>query len=108
MKYGLWENGKRIVWFNEEEISQVINNTLDFRQFFKNKSSKVLMKKEMQFDEIKKIQTPRDRNNEFEGNTGFGGQTGMIGYTSGLSARKTADYLHNEHEPIIEVDEEDY
>ena len=33
-KYGLWENGKRIKWFTEEEINKIKEQTLDYVDFF--------------------------------------------------------------------------
>ena len=34
MKLGLWENGKRIMWFNEDDARRINNGTLLYGQFF--------------------------------------------------------------------------
>ena len=34
MKYGLWEGGKRIRWFDEQNIKLISQNTLDYTSFF--------------------------------------------------------------------------
>ena len=31
VKYGLWENGKRIRWFSEEEVEQIKKGDLDYK-----------------------------------------------------------------------------
>lgn len=33
-KYGLWEEGKRAKWFNENEVAAICNKQLDYLQFF--------------------------------------------------------------------------
>ena len=39
MKYGLWEDGKRIEWFNEEDVDQINSRELDYKQFFNQADS---------------------------------------------------------------------
>ena len=34
IKYGLWEDGKRIKWFEQSDIAQINKNLLDYTQFF--------------------------------------------------------------------------
>jgi hypothetical protein len=34
IKYGLWENGKRITWFDEQKIKLISQQTLDYTTFF--------------------------------------------------------------------------
>ena len=33
-KFGLWEDGKRIEWFNESQVSQINNFSQEYTQFF--------------------------------------------------------------------------
>ena len=40
VKHGLWENGKRIKWFSEEEVEQIKKGELDYRSFFALASSR--------------------------------------------------------------------
>ena len=42
-KYGLWEDGKRIEWFSEEQVEQINNFTLDFRQYFTQRESSAMI-----------------------------------------------------------------
>lgn len=39
MKYGLWEDGKRIEWFDEDQVSQITRKQLDYTQFFNQSDS---------------------------------------------------------------------
>jgi hypothetical protein len=34
VKFGLWEDGKRIEWFTEEQVDQINNNKMDYGTFF--------------------------------------------------------------------------
>jgi hypothetical protein len=34
VKYGLWEDGKRIEWFSEEEIAKINQRRLDYTKCF--------------------------------------------------------------------------
>ena len=34
MKFGLWEDGKRIEWFDESQVQQINKKTLDYTQYF--------------------------------------------------------------------------
>jgi hypothetical protein len=34
VKYGLWENGKRIRWFDEQTIKLISQRTVDYTTFF--------------------------------------------------------------------------
>jgi hypothetical protein len=38
VKHGIWEEGKRIEWFNEETIEMINNQQIDITQYFKNPS----------------------------------------------------------------------
>jgi hypothetical protein len=42
-KFGLWENGKRIVWFNDQQVESINKGELDFREFFKYKESRSIV-----------------------------------------------------------------
>ena len=45
IKYGLWEDGKRIEWFNEEDISDINLRKYDYKKFFQMaNSSEMVMK----------------------------------------------------------------
>ncbi len=35
LKYGLWEDGKRIEWFDENEVFMINSNKLDYTSYFK-------------------------------------------------------------------------
>ena len=39
VKYGLWEDGKRIEWFNEPDVNAINQRTLDYTQFFNQADS---------------------------------------------------------------------
>lgn len=49
-KFGLWENGKRIVWFTEEQIEQVRNGTFDYTVNYENPNTKAEISKTLKFD----------------------------------------------------------
>lgn len=55
-KYGLWEEGKRIHWFDEDQVTQINNRSLNYNTFFKNPRSKeglnpkVFFEKPVNFD----------------------------------------------------------
>ena len=34
VKYGLWEDGKRIEWFNEGEVTAINSHRLDYTSYF--------------------------------------------------------------------------
>lgn len=34
MKYGLWEDGKRIEWFSENDVQDIYAKKLDYTKFF--------------------------------------------------------------------------
>jgi hypothetical protein len=34
VKYGLWEDGKRIEWFNEAEVTALNQHKLDYSTYF--------------------------------------------------------------------------
>jgi hypothetical protein len=40
MKYGLWEDGKRIQWFDLETSEKIMRDEVDFSQFFTKTESK--------------------------------------------------------------------
>ena len=43
VKYGLWEDGKRIEWFTEAQVSSIQNRELDYTQIFlQNESRKMV------------------------------------------------------------------
>jgi hypothetical protein len=33
-KFGLWEDGKRIEWFSEEQVNQINSNRMDYSTLF--------------------------------------------------------------------------
>jgi len=35
-RYGLWEDGKRIEWFDEQTVEEIQRGEKDFRVFFNN------------------------------------------------------------------------
>ena len=35
LKYGLWEDGKRIEWFNESDVDLINRKSLDYTNYFK-------------------------------------------------------------------------
>jgi hypothetical protein len=39
VKFGLWEDGKRIEWFNEEDVISINKGALDYTNFFKHSDS---------------------------------------------------------------------
>lgn len=39
MKYGLWEGGKRVKWFDEQSIKLINQQTLDYTTFFSEEQS---------------------------------------------------------------------
>jgi hypothetical protein len=39
VKYGLWEDGKRIEWFNEEDIADINQRRFDYKKFFQLSTS---------------------------------------------------------------------
>ena len=43
VKYGLWEDGKRTEWFNEEQVQQINNFELDFGTFFSQRESATMI-----------------------------------------------------------------
>jgi len=55
-KFGLWEEGKRIHWFDEDQVTQINNRSLNYNTFFKNPRSKeglnpkVFFEKPVNFD----------------------------------------------------------
>jgi len=40
VKYGLWENGRRIKWFTPDEVSKINEGTLNYADFFELPKSK--------------------------------------------------------------------
>ena len=43
VKYGLWEHGNRLVWFNEEQINLINNFLYNYAAEFKEKESLTLI-----------------------------------------------------------------
>ena len=39
IKHGLWEDGKRVEWFNSESQSKINKFDVDYTQYYKNKES---------------------------------------------------------------------
>lgn len=39
LKYGLWEDGKRIEWFDRETADNIVKGKVDFRQYFRRTES---------------------------------------------------------------------
>lgn len=36
LKYGLWEDGKRVKWFSYEEVALIKKGKLDYTEFYNN------------------------------------------------------------------------
>jgi hypothetical protein len=57
VKYGLWEDGKRIEWFNDEDIVDINQRRFDYKRFFQLTSSSEMVAKDatlqkpLRFDE---------------------------------------------------------
>lgn len=45
VKYGMWEHGQRLKWFDEVEVKQINAGELDFAQLFKQKESDQFVRK---------------------------------------------------------------
>lgn len=45
VKYGMWEHGQRLKWFDEVEVKQINAGELDFTQLFKQKGSEESVRK---------------------------------------------------------------
>ncbi len=39
-KHGIWEKGKRLIWFSTKQIEDILNGTLDYRSFYTLEESK--------------------------------------------------------------------
>lgn len=50
MKYGLWENGKRIKWFTQEQVNYINEGILDYSEFFELARSKTEIPKVSGFE----------------------------------------------------------
>ena len=46
VKYGLWEDGKRIEWFNEEDVADINLRRFDYKKFFNIANSADMVMKE--------------------------------------------------------------
>ena len=42
IKYGLWEEGKRLEWFKEDTQQKINSGQFDYASYFKNQGSNVL------------------------------------------------------------------
>jgi hypothetical protein len=57
VKYGLWEDGKRIEWFNETHVQAINNESLEYSSFFHQTDSERMVdsgagfRKPMHFEE---------------------------------------------------------
>ena len=49
LKYGLWEDGKRIEWFNDAQIKDIKNMQLDYTQFFHQTDSERMIEQNAAF-----------------------------------------------------------
>ena len=59
-QFGLWEQGKRIVWFSEEEVKDIEDNKFDFTTFFKIKLSKTNIVQNEKFSFPEGFHLPKD------------------------------------------------
>eukprot|EP00826_Nyctotherus_ovalis_P008004 TRINITY_DN12069_c0_g1_i10.p1 TRINITY_DN12069_c0_g1~~TRINITY_DN12069_c0_g1_i10.p1 ORF type:complete len:270 (-),score=34.57 TRINITY_DN12069_c0_g1_i10:163-972(-) len=50
MKYGLWENGKRIRWFTQGEVEKIKAQAIDYTELFEQHKSKLEIPKGLDFD----------------------------------------------------------
>jgi len=48
-KYGLWEDGKRILWFEEDQVDAINKGSLNFRDFFRDPESALACEKQEHF-----------------------------------------------------------
>jgi hypothetical protein len=48
-KFGLWEDGKRILWFEQEQVTSINNSLQDYRDFFRNPESASVVEKRERF-----------------------------------------------------------
>ena len=49
-KYGLWEKGKRIMWFSQDQIDMINNKKYDYTALFSDPSSKEQIMKDTTFE----------------------------------------------------------
>ena len=49
VKYGLWEDGKRIEWFTEEDVQKINSRQMDYSQFFNQADSHEMVTREASF-----------------------------------------------------------
>lgn len=49
IKSGLWEDGKRIEWFNETQVSAINSNQLDYSSFFHQTDSERMVEPHAKF-----------------------------------------------------------
>ena len=52
-KYGLWENGKRIVWFDKDSIKEIEEGSQKWIDYFKDSDSASIVDKKAKFDKPK-------------------------------------------------------
>ena len=50
IKYGLWENGKRIKWFDEQAVILINQKRYDFSTEFKDQKSQAVIKPNCSFE----------------------------------------------------------
>ena len=49
LKYGLWEDGKRIEWFSEQEVKQINQHKMDYMSYFNQVESHEMVVKNATF-----------------------------------------------------------
>lgn len=53
LKYGLWEDGKRIEWFDENEIQSINAHRMDYLPYFTSEQSKQMVEPNANFNKPK-------------------------------------------------------
>lgn len=60
IKFGLWEGGKRINWFDEQQIKEIELGQLDYHQYFKSPESSIGLT-DIKFDQPRDFDTELSR-----------------------------------------------
>jgi hypothetical protein len=60
MKHGLWEEGKRIEWFDEEAVDKIKKGELDYKVYYKNSISATAVKITSPFKEPSDFESKLD------------------------------------------------
>lgn len=45
VKYGLWEDGKRVEWFNEDQVKAINSHKLDYTTYFNQSDSNEMVER---------------------------------------------------------------